>query len=145
MSTAVTTAGNDTLDAGPILFFDGVCNLCSSSVQFVIENEAAPVMRFASLQSDLAARVLPGLGADPAKLNSVVLVDNGVAYERSSAALRVARRLKAPWRFMGAFLIVPSFLRDLVYEVIARNRYRMFGKKEACWLPSPDLKARFLA
>lgn len=141
----MSTAENASLDAGPILFFDGVCNLCSSSVQFVIENEAAPVMRFASLQSDLAAQVLPGLGADPTKLNSVVLVDNGVAYERSSAALRVAKRLRAPWRFMGVFLIVPSFLRDLVYELIAKNRYRMFGKKEACWLPSPDLKARFLA
>ena len=131
--------------AGPVLFFDGVCNLCSKSVQFIIEHEAQPVMRFASLQSPLAAQVLPALGAEPAKLNSVVFVEDGVAYERSSAALRVAKHLKAPYRFMAVFLIVPSFLRDLIYEVIAKNRYRMFGKKEACWLPSPDLRARFLA
>ena len=146
MSAADADAAVDVeIGAGPVLYFDGVCNLCSSSVQFVIDHEAAPELRFASLQSPLAAHILPALGKDPAKLNSVVLVDNGVAYERSTAALRVAVRLKAPWRWMGVFLIVPAVLRDLVYELIAKNRYRMFGKKEACWLPSPALKARFIA
>ncbi len=144
MSTAAAAAPAPSLDDGPVLFFDGVCNLCSSSVQFVIEHEAAPVIRFASLQSAFAARVLPALGADPAALNSVVLVEDGKAFDRSSAALRVAKKLKSPWRFMGFFLVVPSFLRDFVYDLVAKNRYRIWGKKDACWLPSPELKSRFL-
>lgn len=132
-------------DAGPILFFDGVCNLCSASVQFVIEHEQAPTLRFASLQSDLARAVLPPLGVDPARLESLVLVEGGVASTRSTAALAIARHLRAPWRWLTVCRVVPRVLRDVVYGLIARNRYRLFGQKEACWLPAPALKARFLA
>jgi predicted DCC family thiol-disulfide oxidoreductase YuxK len=130
---------------GPILFFDGVCNLCSASVQFIIEHEAQPTIRFASLQSDLARQTLPPLGVDPARLESLVFVEGGVATTKSTAALRIARHLKAPWRWLAAFVVVPRVLRDVVYGLIAANRYRLFGKKDACWLPTPDLKARFLA
>ena len=131
--------------AGPILFFDGVCNLCSASVQFIIGHEASPTIRFASLQSDLAQQTLPPLGVDPKRLESLVFVEDGVATTRSTAALRIARHLRAPWRWLAAFVIVPRAIRDVVYGVIAANRYRLFGKKDACWLPSPALKARFLA
>lgn len=132
-------------DTGPILFFDGVCNVCSASVQFVIAHEATPTMRFASLQSDLALATLPPLGVDPRQLESLVLLEDGVAYTRSTGALRTARSLRAPWSWLGAFTMVPRPLRDAVYGVIAKNRYRVFGKKDACWLPSPALRARFLA
>lgn len=130
---------------GPVLFFDGVCNLCSASVQFIIEHEASPTIHFASLQSDLARQTLPPLGVDPARLESLVFVEGGVATTRSTAALRIARHLKPPWRWLAVFVVVPRVLRDVVYGLIAKNRYRLFGKKEACWLPSPALKARFLA
>jgi predicted DCC family thiol-disulfide oxidoreductase YuxK len=130
---------------GPVLFFDGVCNLCSASVQFIIAHEASPTIRFASLQSALAQQTLPPLGVDPTRLESLVFVEGSVATTRSTAALRIARHLKAPWRWLGLFVIVPQVVRDVVYGLIARNRYRLFGKKEACWLPTPDLKARFLA
>ena len=132
-------------DAGPILFFDGVCNLCSASVQFIIGHEAAPTIRFASLQSDLAQQTLPPLGVDPSRLESLVFVEDGVARTKSTAALRVARYLRAPWRFLAGCVVVPRVVRDAVYDVVAASRYRLFGKKDACWLPSKALKARFLS
>jgi predicted DCC family thiol-disulfide oxidoreductase YuxK len=133
------------VSAGPVLFFDGVCNLCSASVQFIIAHEAAPTIRFASLQSDLAQQTLPPLGVDPTRLESLVFVEGGVAATKSTAALRIARHLQAPWRWLAVFVVVPRVVRDVVYGLIAKNRYRLFGKKDACWLPTPDLKARFLA
>jgi predicted DCC family thiol-disulfide oxidoreductase YuxK len=132
-------------NAGPVLFFDGVCNLCSASVQFIIGHETAPTIRFASLQSDLAQQTLPPLGVDPSRLESLVFVEDGVASTKSTAALRVARYLNTPWRWMAAFVVVPRVVRDVVYDLVAASRYRLFGKKDACWLPSPALKARFLA
>jgi predicted DCC family thiol-disulfide oxidoreductase YuxK len=132
------------LPAAPVVFFDGVCNLCSAFVQFILANELSTTLRFASLQSPLAQQVLPGLGVDPANLDSVVFVVEGVAYQKSDAALRVARWLKAPWRFGAALLWVPRVLRDLGYDLVASNRYRLWGKKDACWLPTPEFKARFL-
>jgi predicted DCC family thiol-disulfide oxidoreductase YuxK len=130
---------------GPVLFFDGVCNVCSASVQFVITHERTPTLRFASLQSDLARQVLPPLGVDPGRLESLVLVEDGVAFSHSTGALRTARYLRTPWSWVAALVVVPRPLRDLVYRLIAASRYRLFGKKDACWLPSPALRARFLA
>jgi predicted DCC family thiol-disulfide oxidoreductase YuxK len=130
--------------AGPILFFDGVCNLCSASVQFIIAHEAAPTLRFASLQSERARVMLPALGVDPTRLESLVLVEDGVATTKSTAALGVAAHLRPPWRWLKASWLVPRVVRDVVYDGVAASRYRLFGKKDACWLPSPELKARFL-
>ncbi|MEO1434066.1 MAG: DCC1-like thiol-disulfide oxidoreductase family protein [Bacteroidota bacterium] len=128
----------------PLLLFDGVCNLCADSVQFVIERDPKGQVLFASLQSDLGVRVaeLAKLKAD--YLNTVVLVDKGKVYKRSAAAIRVTRYMKAAWPAFQGFLIVPDFIRDAVYELIANNRYKWFGKKEVCWMPTPELKARFL-
>lgn len=131
-------------DAHPIIFFDGVCNFCAASVHFVLERERDQRLRFASLQSETAKRLLPPLGIDPADLDSVVVVEHGVAWTRSSAALKAASYLGFPWRLMPVFMIVPRFVRDAVYAVIARNRYRLFGKKDECMIPSPTLRARFL-
>lgn len=128
----------------PVLLFDGVCNLCNSSVQFIIERDPRAHFRFASLQSEEGQALLNRFEDRPADLSSVVLVQDGQLYSRSDAALRVARQLGRGWPLLYALIVVPRPIRDAVYNWIARNRYRWFGKKEACMIPSPDLKSRFL-
>jgi predicted DCC family thiol-disulfide oxidoreductase YuxK len=128
----------------PVLYFDGVCNLCNHSVQFVLDHEKDTTLRFASLQSAQAQQVLPGLGIDPADLDSLVLVKDGVAYARSSGALEITRYLKSPWSWATVFLVIPKSIRDFLYKIVANNRYRLFGKKDECMIPTPQLKARFL-
>ncbi|MEQ8706464.1 MAG: thiol-disulfide oxidoreductase DCC family protein [Phaeodactylibacter sp.] len=128
----------------PILLFDGVCNLCNSSVQFIIERDPEARFRFASLQSEEGQGLLHTFGARLPDLSSVVLVQDGKLYARSEAALRVARQLKGGWALLYAFIVVPRPIRDAIYNWIARNRYRWFGKKEACMIPSPDIQSRFL-
>jgi predicted DCC family thiol-disulfide oxidoreductase YuxK len=142
---------------GPVVLFDGVCNLCSGVVRFVLDHERTPSLRFAALQSDLAAELLEAaFGAEHAKRlrqgahgegdpDSIVLVEGLRGWTHSTAALRIARHLDAPWRWVSVLLIVPRPLRDLVYRWIARNRYRWFGKTETCRVPTPELRARFLA
>jgi predicted DCC family thiol-disulfide oxidoreductase YuxK len=129
----------------PILFFDGVCNLCNAAVTFVIERDPTVHFRFASLQSDMGRDVLKQLGQSPEHFDSFILWENGLFYERSTAALLVARRLSGAWPLLYSFMIVPKPIRDAVYGFIARNRYRWFGKRDACMLPTPELKTRFLA
>ena len=128
----------------PTLFFDGVCNFCAASVRFILDRERHPTLRFASLQSAFAARELPPLGVDPARLESLVLVEDGRAYVRSDAALRVARHLRAPWAWIAVGMLVPRMLRDAVYDFVARRRYAWFGRKDECTIPSPALRARFV-
>lgn len=132
--------------AAPILLFDGVCTLCDGAVQFVMRHDAAERFQFASLQSDAARPFLEraGLGSD--YLASLVLVDeHGAIHTGSDAALGVGRRLDAPWRQLAtAARIVPRPLREGVYRLIARSRYRVFGKKDECRLPTPAERERFL-
>jgi predicted DCC family thiol-disulfide oxidoreductase YuxK len=130
---------------GPILFFDGVCNLCAASVHFVLERERTDALRFASLQSTLAKELLVPLGVDPDRLDSLVLLEDGRVFVRSTAALRLAARLRAPWSWLRVLRVVPALVRDGVYDVIARHRYRWFGRKAECLIPTPALRARFLA
>jgi predicted DCC family thiol-disulfide oxidoreductase YuxK len=129
----------------PILFFDGVCNLCQSSVQFIITRDGIGQFKFASLQSNLFKDNFPELVPKNEVWESLVLLENGRIYSKSTAALRVAKRLPFPYPLFYFLMILPRFLRDAMYQYIAKNRYRWFGKKDACWLPTPDLKARFLA
>ena len=124
----------------PVILFDGVCNLCTGSVQFVIERDSRKRFRFASLQSPIAEKLL-GRRDD---LESMVLVQDGRIYRKSTAALLIARRLDGLWPLLAAFLVVPRFLRDAVYDWIGRRRYRMFGKRDTCWVPRPELAERFL-
>ncbi|MDQ3036720.1 MAG: thiol-disulfide oxidoreductase DCC family protein [Myxococcota bacterium] len=133
-------------DTHPIVLFDGVCNLCSGAVQFIIDRDPEDAFRFASLQSERAAELLRARGRMPPEGDpeSLVLIDGDEVYERSGAALRIARRLRAPWGLLYAFWIVPWFLRDALYRVIARNRYRWFGRSEQCRVPTPELRERFL-
>lgn len=127
-----------------VVFFDGVCNFCEASVLFVIDRDRNDYFRFAPLQSSAAERILGRLGCWPITDDSIHLVEKGMVYRKSSAALRVAGRLVFPWPMLGVCWVVPWFCRDLVYGWIAKNRYRWFGKKDACRLPSAELRAKFL-
>lgn len=127
-----------------IILFDGVCNLCNSAVQFVLKRDRDAIFKFASLQSDAGKKLLEAQGLPEEHLKSFVYIHNDKVYTRSGAALKVAARLSYPTKLLSWFVIVPKFVRDLVYDLIARNRYRMFGKKEACMVPTPELKQRFL-
>ena len=128
----------------PIVLFDGVCNLCNGSVQFLLKRDPEGRFRFASLQSDAGRSLLAEHGLAVDSLSSVVLIEDGRVWQESSAALRIARHLPGAWKLLRVFAIVPRPLRDAVYRWIARNRYRWFGRTETCWLPSPELKERFL-
>jgi predicted DCC family thiol-disulfide oxidoreductase YuxK len=128
----------------PILLFDGVCNLCSGAVQFVIRRDPGARFRFASLQSETGQRYLDKLPIDRRALDSVILVEGGRWFQESDAVLRVARHLGGAWKALTVFRLVPRPVRDWAYRLVARNRYRWFGRKEICWLPTPELRRRFL-
>ncbi len=130
-----------------MILFDGVCNLCSGVVRFIVKRDPKGVFRFASLQSDAGKRLLRDHGVEPSAgdPDTVVLVDHGRVFVRSTAALRIAYRLGGAYKvvfWLG--LLWPRFLRDFVYDFIARHRYRWFGKKDSCMVPTPELRARFL-
>jgi predicted DCC family thiol-disulfide oxidoreductase YuxK len=132
---------------GPVVFFDGVCNLCNAAVQFVIDHDKREQFRFAPLQSDAAQELVfgPGLARARDAFDSLILLERGKVYERSHAALRIARRLDGLWRAAFVFVVVPRCVRDAVYDVIAQNRYRWFGRSAQCRVPTPAQRARFLA
>lgn len=127
-----------------IILFDGVCNLCDKSVQFILKRDKKAYFRFAALQSDEGQERLKELGKDQSSFSSIVLMENGKVYEKSTAALRIARHLSGAWPLLYGFIIVPRFIRDAVYGWIAKNRYRWFGKKNHCMMPKPEWKERFL-
>lgn len=129
---------------GPIILFDGVCNLCHCSVQFILPRDKKGIFRFASLQSPAGQALLIKYRLPAGQTDSFVLVDKGSVYTRSSAALRVVKKLRGLWPLFSVFWIVPRPFRDRVYDYVARHRYQWFGKEEACWLPSPQWKKRFL-
>lgn len=132
-------------DPGPIVLFDGVCNLCNGAVNFIIDRDPDARFRFAPLQSEAGAGLLAAHGrAFDGAPETIYLVENGRIYERSTAALRIARRLRGGWALAYAFVAVPRPLRDLAYRFVARHRYRWFGRTEACRRPTPELRARFL-
>jgi len=130
--------------AKPIILFDGVCNYCNSMVNFIIGQDTQKRFVFAPLQSISGQQLLRDHHLPFNDFDSFVLIDHGKAYMRSSASLNVFKKLPWYWKWTQFFWIVPPFLRDAVYNVIARNRYKWFGKKEACMIPGPELKARFL-
>ena len=127
-----------------VILFDGVCNLCNGAVQFIIKRDKTSKFVFASLQSDFGQSQLQKFGLDPLELHSIIALDNGKFYERSDAALKIASGLSQPWRMLGVFRILPRFFRDWVYDLISKNRYKMFGKRESCMIPTPELKGRFV-
>lgn len=132
-----------TAQGAPIIFYDGECGLCNKSIQFVMRHDRDQVFYYAPLQGDTAERAQLKPEGDP-EAWSVVLVDEKGVHRRSTAALRIASKLGGFWSLLALFLIVPRFIRDAVYGWVARNRYRVWGKLEACPLPPPEARARFL-
>lgn len=129
----------------PVILFDGVCNLCNDSVQFILKRDKKKQFRFASLQSNAGQQLLHQFSLPAANFNSFVLLEKDKVYTKSTGALRMCKLLGGGWALLYALIIVPRFIRDAVYNMIARNRYKWFGKKEECWLPTPELKERFLS
>ena len=127
----------------PVILFDGVCNLCTGSVQFILKRDKEKKFMFASLQSSYGQGLLQQFDLPTDTFNSFILYQDKKIFTRSTAALKMFQQLKG-WKWVRLFWIVPKFIRDGVYDLIAKNRYKWFGQKNECWLPTPELKARFL-
>lgn len=127
-----------------LILFDGVCNLCNGSVNYIIDRDKKDVFRFASLQSDKGQEVMDKFKLPKGEFKSFLLLDGEKLYMRSTAALQVARYMPGAYKLLYGFIIVPKFIRDFVYNVIATNRYKWFGQSESCRIPTPELKAKFL-
>lgn len=137
--------GSAVASAGQVVLFDGVCNLCNGWVRFVLRRDPRRCFQFASLQSPFGAEVLQQHGLPSDYLGSILLLEAGVLFSKSDAVLRIARSLSWPWPLLSVFVAVPRRLRDVIYDWVARNRYRWFGKREVCMLPSPEEAGRFLS
>ena len=131
------------MNSVPIIFFDGVCGLCNKSVDFIIRHDQKHIFSFAPLQGETAAKTLPP--QDTANLDTLVLLDEKGLHYRSSAALRIAMRLGGALKLFSIFFIIPKFVRDPAYNLVAKNRYRIFGKKDSCRLPTPEERKFFLS
>ena len=128
----------------PLVLYDGVCNLCAASIQFIIRHDRSGAFRFASIQSPLGQELYRKHGLDPAVLPSVMMITGGRALLRSDAALEVLIRCGGIWKLAAALKWIPRALRDPVYDFIARNRYRWFGRNESCLIPTPEIRSRFV-
>ena len=126
----------------PIVLFDGVCNFCNGSVNFIIEHDKRGYFRFAPLQSEIGKEYIEKFGLS--ELDSVILVEDEKVYTHSTAALKIARQLDGPWSWFYALIIIPRPVRDFFYKLFAKYRYRLFGKQDACMLPTPEIRSRFL-
>lgn len=127
-----------------IVLFDGVCNFCNGSVNFMIGHDAAGCFKFAPLQSETGKALLDKFGIDTTETDSIILVEDDKAYTHSTAALRIARKLDGVWSWFYIFRFVPRPIRDLFYKLFAKYRYRLFGKKDVCMMPTPEIRQRFL-
>lgn len=127
-----------------IILFDGICNLCNSSVQFVLKHDAKKQFLFASLQSDASRKLLLQFNYENAKMTSIVLIENNKVYDKSTAALRIARKLNPLWNWLYVLIIIPKSIRDFVYDIIAKNRYGWFGKRNSCLVYIEEYKNRFI-
>lgn len=133
------------MNSHKIILFDGVCNLCNSSIQKVIENDEKNIFKFASLQSDFGQEFLKKNSFNQDEFNSMILIDGEKFYTKSDAALRIGKELKGIYKVSKYLLWIPKFIRNTVYSFISKNRYNWFGKKESCWLPTPELKQKFIS
>ena len=127
-----------------IVLFDGVCHLCDGTVRFILKRERNAVLKFAPLQSDSGNSLLEQYGYPSDYLDGLILIEKNRAHDRSCACLRIARKLNFPWNLLFPLLIIPKSLRDFIYGIIAAVRYRWFGKKESCSLPTGEDQSRFL-
>ncbi len=129
---------------GAIVLFDGVCNFCNGSVNFIIEHDKAGYFKFSPLQSEMGEELMDKHGIDKTETDSVILIEDEKAYTHSTAALRIAQKLDGIWSWTHAFRIVPRAIRDFFYKTFAKHRYRLFGRQDACMMPTPEIRARFL-
>lgn len=128
-----------------IILFDGICNLCESSVQFIIKRDKNDVFRFVAIQSELGQKIINHIGIDISKTDSIILYIPGKAYYyKAEAALQIAKKIKGFYALLGYFSFIPNAIKNTVYDYIAKNRYKWYGKKESCMIPTPELKAKFL-
>ncbi len=127
-----------------IVLFDGVCNFCNDSVNFIIERDSKNYFKFAPLQSEIAEDLLEKHGIDKDETDSIVLVENDRAFTHSTAALKIAKNLDGAWSSFYVFVVVPKFIRDFCYKLFAKYRYKLFGKKDQCMMPTPEIRERFL-
>lgn len=128
-----------------IILFDGVCNLCNSSIQFVIKRDNEDLFRYAALQSDIGQKLLIERNIDTENIDSIILIEPGIAYyTKSDAALEIGTHLKGYGTISKILLLIPNGLRNIVYDFVARNRYKWYGKKDACMIPTPELQSKFL-
>ena len=128
-----------------IILFDGVCNLCNDSVLKVIKNDKKNSFLFTALQSDYGKKIIEHLKVDTSKIDSIILYEPGISYDiKSTAALKVMKDFGGIWNLTQIFWVFPEGFRNLIYDFIAKNRYKWFGKKESCMIPTPELKAKFL-
>lgn len=128
-----------------VILFDGVCNFCNSSINLIIRNDRKNIFRFAPLQSEAGTLITRHYGIDTSKTDSIIYIEDGKAYVKSSAALHIARHMKGLYPLLYAFMALPRFLRDPFYDLIARNRYKWFGKKESCMVPTPETRQKFIS
>lgn len=127
-----------------IILFDGVCNLCNNSINFVIKRDKSNLFKFTALQEAPGIALLKQYGINTLDIDSIILIENGKAFTKSAAALRVAKGLSGGWPVLYGFIIIPKWIRNAVYDYIAKNRYKWYGKKDSCMIPTPDLKNKFL-
>ena len=128
-----------------IILFDGVCNFCNGSVNFIIERDAENYFKFAPIQSDVAQSLLEKHNINKAEIDSIILIEDEAAYTHSTAALRIARKLDGVWSWFYVFVVVPEFIRDFFYKLFAKYRYRLFGKTEVCMIPTAEIREKFIA
>lgn len=126
-----------------IILFDGVCNFCNSSINFVIDHDPEKHFKFAPLQSDLGQSILKQFNKNTNDFDSVILLKDNKLYQKSEAAVEIAKHLSGAWKYLAVFGILPTFLLNFFYDIIAKNRYRIFGKSDSCRMPTPELRERF--
>ena len=129
---------------GPIIVFDALCVLCSTNAQFILTHDKRGHFRLASMQGDVGAALFERFGIDPSDPDTIIVVDGDKVWRNSDAVLAIYSGLGWPWRAAAIVKLVPRFIRDPIYSLVARNRYRIFGKREVCWLPSPQYAGRVL-
>ncbi|MHA7102879.1 thiol-disulfide oxidoreductase DCC family protein [Roseivirga pacifica] len=135
---------NSSIENQDVLLFDGVCNLCNGAVNFIIDHDPKGHFKFAALQSDFGQEKLKELGYNQQDFDSLVLLSEDKVYKKSSAALRIAKKLSGLYPLLYVFIIIPPFIRHGVYDIIAKNRYKWWGKRDSCRMPTPELRARFV-
>ena len=128
----------------PLVIFDGVCNFCNYWVNFAIKKNGKKDLMFTPIQGETAKIILPKYSISPNAFSSVIFIENGKSYTQSSAALQICRHLNGGWKLFYGLYIIPRFIRDFFYNIIARNRYKWYGKKSSCMIPSRELRSRFL-